>query len=68
MARELKEINQEYGTVCAQLGERVYQLALIQSQISELQNKCSALQKEGTEAVEISKKAQETKDAIDAAK
>ncbi len=67
MARELKEINQEYGNVCAQLGEKVYQLGIIQSQINSLQVKCAELQKEGIEAVEASKKSEELKNAVDAA-
>lgn len=68
MARELKEINQEYGTICAQLGEKVYQTALLQSQMKELQKRCLELQEEGNKAVEESKKSEEVKNAIDGVK
>jgi hypothetical protein len=63
MARKLEEINQEYGNVCAQLGDRVYQAAILGKQIDELRIKLGSLQDEGLVAVEEAKQA-----AADAAK
>jgi len=55
MARELKDINQEYGTVCAQLGDKVYQSLVLNQNIQALQKRCFELQQEGAAVIEATK-------------
>lgn len=41
--RPLEEVQKDYSTTCAQLGEKMYQKALIESQMNQMQNRLNEI-------------------------
>lgn len=48
-ARPLEEVQKDYATSCAQLGEKVFHSALVQQEINNLHQKISLLNQEASE-------------------
>ncbi len=57
MARKTSEIQQEYGQLCAQNGERHFQIKVMQAEIEKTEQRIIELGKEMQEAVAAEKAA-----------
>lgn len=55
MPRTLPEINREYNTLCAQLGEKLLQISSLETARDNLQARGFQLQAEGSQAAEVEK-------------
>lgn len=62
MSRTKEQVNQDYGQLCAQIGERTFQIAIMQEDIKVLQAKIVEVGKE-MQSINQGEKTNESKES-----